>query len=272
MITLRSLIRSYPFANSSGGVFKDNLGTNMKYHFCGTNSIGTRYGEYNIGITGGTSGNTFMTYIPSFMKNINTYNGFSFRMSKSTSSDGYLDLSRIATSMNYGNLSDYRQNTMYYHDSTIGNSLYGRDYTTIPFYSYETDSTYMFAIDDINNFFMITEKIKIDDQSIKTCSIITRKIIGGSDDCPLGFYEFDDSVTNGDASIYTNLYTEASMHNAHNVGYCSKYSLYQYTRNGYIYPDIYYCDGGLSVPPDGIVRIGTSKFMKLGSNLFLRID
>lgn len=262
----------YPFGNTSDGPFSNSILSNMKKFFAGENSIGERYGSYSIGTASGTEGYATMTYIPSFMKNVNSYNGFSFRMSKATSSDGYLDLSRVATNTNYGNLSDYQQNTMYYHSSTTGNSLYGRDYTKIPFYSYETDSTYLFAIDDINNFFMITEKTKIDDRSIKSCSIITRKIIGGSDNCPLGFYEFDDSVTNGDASVYTNLYTDTNMYNAHNVGYCSKYSLYQYTRNGYIYHDIYYCDGGLSVPPDGIVRIGTSKFMKLGSNLFLRID
>ena len=119
---------------------------------------------------------------------------------------------------------------------------------------------------------MITERFSIDDQSVKSYSIIARKTCDETEDNPLGFYQWNDSADFTYATYYANLYAEDKLYNASNVGYCSKYSLYQYTRDGFIYPDIYYCDGGLSVPPDGIVRIGTSKFMRLGSNLFLRID
>ena len=83
------------------------------------------------------------------------------------------------------------------------------------------------AIDKFTNFFMITERKLIDDPTVKTCSIITRKTVGESDDCVLGLYEFNDMGTSIDSTNYTNLYTSNSLYNAPNVGYCNTYSLYQ---------------------------------------------
>ena len=267
------LLIRYPFINSSFRIIDtvyDNFCADPGYQslFTGENGIGKRYGSYAFAKDSNSSGGATVTYTPTFVKR----GRFKWFMSFSTYGEsGCLHLSRddgysVDTTVSESH------NPMYAYSSSTNNGIFGRDYTKIPFYSYETDSTYLFAVDSLNNFFMVTERFMIDNQSIKNVSIITRKIHGETEECPLGFYEYDDSIANSNCMQYTNLYTKDKLYNASNVGYCSKYSLYQYTRDGFIYPDIYYCDGGLSVPPDGIVRIGTSRFMRLGSNLFLRID
>ena len=248
----------YPFINDSkliSGTFfyADDYKNAMRPYFVGSNNIFSRHGS--ISIDGSQSSLTFR-FIPSFRSD----KAFDYKIPAKTDNVAYLKLYQPGSS-------SYGQNMLYYDNATNT-----RDYTTIPFYSYETDSTYMFAFDKLNNFLMITERFLIDDQAVKSYSIIARKTYDETEANPLGFYEWNDSADFTYATYYANLYTEDKLYNASNVGYCSKYSLYQYTRDGFIYPDIYYCDGGLSVPPDGIVRIGTSKFMRLGSNLFLRID
>ena len=264
----------YPFINANWALVSSTYSNekfindpNYKLLFTGKNKIGSKYGAYTFTSDSSNTGGGTVKYTPNFMK----FGNFKWIMSYAYAPKGYLHLSRDNSNL-YSTDVSVSHNPLYAYSSDDGNGIYGRDYTKIPFYSYETESTYMFAIDSLNNFFMITEKYKIDDHSIKNVSIITRKIHGGTESSPLGFYEYDDSVANSSCLQYTNLYTEDKLYNVHNIGYCSKYSLYQYTRNGYIYPDIYYCDGGLSVPPDGIVSIGASNFMRLGSNLFLRID
>lgn len=251
----------YPFINDNKLIAGSFSSANpydkaLMPYFVGNNNIFSRYGSINMYASYNIYGDAIFSFIPSFRSN----KKFEYKISAKTGNGAYLKV------YHPGNAS-YGQNMLYYDNTTNT-----RDYTTIPFYSYETDSTYMFAFDKLNNFLMITERFSIDDQSIKSYSIIARKTCDETEDNPLGFYEWNDSADFTYATYYANLYTEDKLYNASNVGYCSKYSLYQYTRDGFIYPDIYYCDGGLSVPPDGIVRIGTSKFMRLGSNLFLRID
>lgn len=248
----------YPFINDSrliSGNFScsDDYKNAMRPYFVGNNDIFGRYGSIYID---GTWGTLTFRFTPSFRSD----KAFDYKIPVKTDNGAYLKVFHLGNST-------YGQNMLYYDNTTIT-----RDYTTIPFYSYETDSTYMFAFDNLNNFLMITERFSIDNQAIKSYSIIARKTYDETEDNPLGFYEWNDSADFEYATYYANLYTGDKLYNASNVGYCSKYSLYHYTRDGFIYPDIYYCDGGLSVLPDGIVRIGTFKFMRLGSNLFLRID
>ena len=252
----------YPFINDNkliAGSFGSSItygGTLLPY-FIGDNNIFGKYGSINMYTSLTTYGEARFSFMPSFR----TDKKFEYTIpAKQYGNTVYL---KVYNPIN----ATFGSNTLF-----ADNTITTRDYTTIPFYSYETDSTYMFAFDSLNHFLMITERFSIDDQTVKSYSIIARKTCDETEDNPLGFYEWNDSADFTYATYYANLYTEDKLYNASNVGYCSKYSLYQYTRDGFIYPDIYYCDGGLSVPPDGIVRIGTSKFMRLGSNLFLRID
>ncbi len=263
------LIVSYPFDNSDylvpGGVNSNS--SLLSDYVKGSNAIGAKYGTYSAGsdsiyVSGsGYYRCYYATFTPRFFTPV-------FRWEIPTKPQTTKSLySRIYNGDYYNNL---------YKDDTITN----KDYTTIPFYSYETESTYMFAIGNLINFFLLTERFLIDDPSVKSCAMFARKSASGNNpsnggvDLPSGniIYEWNDAAKISIPTDAANIYTPDTLYNASNVGYCSTYSLYQYTRDGYIYPDIYYCDGGLSVPPDGIVRIGTSKFMRLGSNIFLRID
>lgn len=142
-----------------------------------------------------------------------------------------------------------------------------KDYTKIPFYNIETDNVSLFAIDNLRNYIMLVKRKKIDDPSFTSFSFMTSKHTDDTDNFPIGLYEISDQT-----SPASHIYSENEPFQSPNIGYMSSYRLYQYSRDGYIYPDIYYCDGGLSVPPDGICRIGPSKFLKLGSNFFLKID
>lgn len=261
---------TYPFDNGEylvpGGT-TSNSALLLDY-VKGTNAIGAKYGTYNAGsdsVYATTTGSGYhryyyATYTPKFFTPT-----FRWEVPVKTQVDRAL-YSRIYVNSYYNNL---------YIDDTITN----RDYTTIPFYSYETESTYMFAFGNLLNFFLLTERFLIDDPTVKSCAMFARKSAEGTNPSlstpfPYGnvICEWNDTAKIIDSTDVSNIYTPDSLYNASNVGYCSTYSLYQYTRDGYMYPDIYYCDGGLSVPPDGIVCIGTSNFMRLGSNLFLRID
>lgn len=251
---------SYPFTNDA--MFSPELSSSdivgfFTPIFLGEKSVASRYGTCTI-----TAGH---------------YNGgqkvqFNFKPNFSKSSNfTCLFPSKLASGLSfYINLTV--DNSSGQNGLAYNSEIRNKDYTTLPLYQYETDSTYMFAIDNLNNFIIITERCSIDDPSIKSCAIFIRKTCSETSDNPLGVYEWNDSTAITSYSQYSKVYNDDNLYNAHNIGYCCKYSLYQYTRDGYIYPDIYYCDGGLSVPPDGIIRIGTSNFMKLGSNLFLRID
>ena len=254
----------YPFINGYT-VLDGNYVTLASPLFKGENEIGDRYGSCYIGPY---NNSLVFTYKPNFSMT----GDFKFFMSHAGDSNGYLALSR-ATGNEYTVVQGFTSyNTIYHYSSSYSSGLYGRDYTKIPFYSYESNSTYMFAVDKLINFFIITERLKMDDPTVKNASIFARKIIAPSDYAHLGLYEYNDSTSHGDATKYSSLYESDDLYRAYNHGYCEKYSLYNYTKDGYIYPDIYYCDGGLSIPPDGIVRIGPSRFMKLGANIFLRID
>lgn len=145
-----------------------------------------------------------------------------------------------------------------------------RDYSTIPFYSLETSHTRMFAIDSLSNMMIATERLSMSDISNKTYSLMIKKNVGGTDECPLGLYEYTSNVSSAAECNQKRLNNE--QYQSPNTGYCNTYMMYQYTREGYIYPDIYYSDGGLSVPPDGICQIGPSRFLKICGNFFLKMD
>lgn len=259
-----SLRVQYPFANN--GHFLINGAANLadnddkifKY-FVGNNNIFSKYGGIFIENRGSAN---ITERALRFTSSFAPYIIFRYYIpGKSTSSVSSLTVYASNTTVDSGQ--------RLYLDDTIG----ARDYTTIPFYTYETSSTYMFAFDSLNNFFMITERISIDDPTVKSCALIARKTCNATDTNPLGVYEWNDStIFNYDPTVYSNKYTDSSLYNASNIGYCSTCVLFQYVRDGFVYPDIYYCDGGMSVPPDGLVRIGASNFMRLGSNLFLRVD
>ena len=257
----------YPFANNVqyllNGTFSDVITYNnaILSYFVGVNNIFGKYGTVSLyRANDNTLGLRGLDFTPSFATGRSfEYHIPSKNLSNTVLNKPYFQVWRPGSSTG--------QNILY-HDDTIQT----RDYTTIPFYSYETSSTYMFAFDSLNNFFMITERISIDDPTVKSCALMSRKTYGATDMYPLGFYEWNDSADLERDAYYANLYTDTSLYNVSNIGYCSTCVLYQYVRDGFIYPDIYYCDGGMAVPPDGIVRIGASNFMRLGSNLFLRID
>ena len=253
----------YPFANNYkfllNGTFSDVISYDnaILSYFVGANNIFGKYGTVSLYKANEANiGTRALEFIPSFA----TRNTFEYHIpSKNSGNNAYFEVYRPGTGLG--------KNILYYDDT-----IQTRDYTTIPFYSYETSSTYMFAFDSLNNFFMITERISIDDPTVKSYALMSRKTYGATDENPLGFYEWNDSADLENPTYYANLYTDTSLYNVSNIGYCSTCVLYQYVRDGFIYPDIYYCDGGMAVPPDGIVRIGASNFMRLGSNLFLRID
>ena len=252
----------YPFGNEDNSIVDttiyDRTFSNeiTQALFKGEKNIGDKYGAYTFSIGGNVywDGVT-ITYTPTFLK----AGTFKFYMPFPIAvHGGNLYLARNIDK-SYNNMYDY--------------NIYGRDYSKIPLYSFESDSTYMFAVDDLANLFMITERAKIDDPTSRGISIFMRKTNTGTvtDSAPIGCYEFNDNSANSGYLDRTNLYTDSAQYNSCNTGYCNKYMMYQYTNNGYIYPDIYYCDGGMATPPDGIIRIGPSKFLKIASNIFLKI-
>ena len=68
-------------------------------------------------------------------------------------------------------------------------------------------------------------------------------------------------------------HVENTYHNGNNVGYTSSINAYKYTIKGYYCDNLYYFDGGYTMPGESISTIGGIKFLKLGdSNLFIKME
>ena len=68
-------------------------------------------------------------------------------------------------------------------------------------------------------------------------------------------------------------YVENTYHNGNNIGFTNSINAYRYTVKGYYCNNLYYFDGGSSMPGEGVSIIGGIKFLKLGdSNLFIKLD
>ena len=156
-------------------------------------------------------------------------------------------------------------NTLDYNKFAYDTEFYNADYSTVPVYRISKTNSCMVAFKNLKSMIVCAKGISMTNSGITKYTAFVPKHVFESEEAPLGLYRYDGIDRTPDA-IYATTY-----HNP-NTGYCSKYMMYNYVDNGYIYPDIYYCDGGIDVPPDGICQIGTTKFLKLASNFFLKVD
>lgn len=73
---------------------------------------------------------------------------------------------------------------------------------------------------------------------------------------------------------YRRVHGTISLHDYYrgdNIGKCTTAVVYPLTANGYIYPDIVYVDGGLTVPTSQVCKIGGTTYFKIYKNMFMKV-
>lgn len=102
------------------------------------------------------------------------------------------------------------------------------------------------------------------------------------------FKQFDDPantktiliVTDSDGYVtlydgYTHLpwVVHPTMYNNLNTGYTNGINAYRYSTKGYYCDNLYYFDGGLVLPGEGVSKMGNNKFLKMGnSNFYIKME
>lgn len=77
-------------------------------------------------------------------------------------------------------------------------------------------------------------------------------------------YNFNYRKVHGNISHY-------DYYRGYNIGKCTTSMVYPLTANGYIYPDIVYVDGGLTVPTAQTCKIGSNTYFRIYANMFMKV-
>lgn len=68
-------------------------------------------------------------------------------------------------------------------------------------------------------------------------------------------------------------YVENIYHNGNNIGHTSSINAYKLSIKGYYCDNLYYFDGGYTIPGESVSTIGGIKFLKLGdNNIFIKME
>lgn len=120
-----------------------------------------------------------------------------------------------------------------------------------------------------------TTGYKMDDMSVtKDAMFCTSSYGSGYDTNSTGLMLATTGVAPEYNFNYRRVHGTISLHDyyrGYNIGKCTTAIVYPLTANGYIYPDIVYVDGGLTVPTAQVCKIGSNTYFKLYANMFMKV-
>lgn len=77
-------------------------------------------------------------------------------------------------------------------------------------------------------------------------------------------YNFNYREVHGNTALY-------SYYRGYNIGKSTTAVVYPITANGYVYPDIVYVDGGITVPTAQTCKIGGTTYFRIYGNIFMKV-